>query len=81
MALPGGRSSRHAPISSEDDFPRGKGKFWELEYGTESELPDDDYPYHLTTGRVLFHWHGGTMTRSSRLEEAFPAPIVGDAPG
>ena len=39
-------------------------------------MPDDDYPYHLTTGRVLFHWHGGTMTRSSRLEEAFPVPIV-----
>ncbi len=64
------------PYLFEDDFPRGKGKFWELEYGTESELPDDEYPYHLTTGRVLFHWHGGTMTRSSRLEEAFPVPII-----
>ena len=64
------------PYLFEDDFPRGKGKFWELEYGTESELPDEEYPYHLTTGRVLFHWHGGTMTRSSRLEEAFPVPII-----
>ena len=64
------------PYLFEDEFPRGKGKFWELEYGTESELPDEGYPYHLTTGRVLFHWHGGTMTRSSRLEEAFPVPIV-----
>ena len=64
------------PYLFEDDFPRGKGKFWELEYGTESELPDREYPYHLTTGRVLFHWHGGTMTRRSRLEEAFPVPII-----
>ncbi len=64
------------PYLFEDDFPRGKGKFWELEYGTESELPDSEYPYHLTTGRVLFHWHGGTMTRRSRLEEAFPVPII-----
>ena len=64
------------PYLFEDDFPRGKGKFWELEYGTDSETPDDEYPWHLTTGRVLFHWHGGTMTRSSRLEEAFPVPIV-----
>ena len=64
------------PYLFEDDFPRGKGKFWELEYGTESELPDEEYPWHLTTGRVLFHWHGGTMTRSSALEEAFPVPIV-----
>ncbi|MCY3863964.1 MAG: formate dehydrogenase subunit alpha [Chloroflexi bacterium] len=64
------------PYLFEEDFPRGKGKFWELEYGSESELPDEQYPYHLTTGRVLFHWHGGTMTRNSRLEEAFPVPIV-----
>lgn len=64
------------PYLFEDTFPRGKGKFWTLEYGTESELPDEDYPYHLTTGRVLFHWHGGTMTRHSKLDEAFPEPIV-----
>ena len=64
------------PYLFEEEFPRGKGKFWELEYGTESELPDEEYPYHLTTGRVLFHWHGGTMTRSSRLEEAYPVPVV-----
>lgn len=64
------------PYLFEDAFPRGRGKFWALEYGTESELPDDEYPYHLTTGRVLFHWHGGTMTRRSRLDEAFPEPIL-----
>lgn len=64
------------PYLFKDTFPRGKGKFWPLEYGTDSELPDDEYPYHLTTGRVLFHWHGGTMTRRSKLEEAFPEPIV-----
>jgi formate dehydrogenase alpha subunit len=64
------------PYLFEDTFPRGKGKFWTLEYGTESELPDDEYPYHLTTGRVLFHWHGGTMSRRSALEEAFPEPIL-----
>jgi formate dehydrogenase alpha subunit len=64
------------PYLFEDDFPRGKGKFWALEYGTDSELPDDEYPYHLTTGRVLFHWHGGTMTRRSQLDEAFPEPIL-----
>jgi anaerobic selenocysteine-containing dehydrogenase len=39
-------------------------------------MPDDDYPYHLTTGRVLFHWHGGTMTRRSRLDDAFPEPVI-----
>lgn len=64
------------PYLFKEDFPRGRGKFWALEYGTESELPDEEYPYHLTTGRVLFHWHGGTMTRRSKLEEAFPEPII-----
>ena len=64
------------PYLFEDDFPRGRGKFWALDYGTDSELPDSDYPYHLTTGRVLFHWHGGTMTRRSRLDEIFPEPIL-----
>ncbi len=64
------------PYLFEKDFPRGKGKFWTLEYGTQSELPDEEYPYHLTTGRVLFHWHGGTMTRRSKLDDAFPEPIL-----
>jgi len=64
------------PYLFEDGFPRGKGKFWALDFDTASELPDSEYPYHLSTGRVLFHWHGGTMTRRSKLEEAFPEPIL-----
>lgn len=64
------------PYLFEKDFPRGKGKFWSLEFGTESELVDDAYPYHLTTGRVLFHWHGGTMTRRSQLDDAYPEPLL-----
>jgi formate dehydrogenase alpha subunit len=64
------------PYLFEDDFPRGKGKFWALEYGTDSELTDADYPYNLSTGRVLFHWHGGTLSRNSKLDEAFPEPIL-----
>ncbi len=64
------------PYLFEKEFPRGKGKFWALEYGTESELPDAEYPYNLTTGRVLFHWHGGTLSRNSHLDEAFPEPIL-----
>ncbi len=64
------------PYLFADSFPRGRGKFWALEYGTESELTDEEYPYHLTTGRVLFHWHGGTMTRRSQINEAFPEAIL-----
>ncbi|MCA9895345.1 MAG: formate dehydrogenase subunit alpha, partial [Anaerolineae bacterium] len=64
------------PYLFEDEFPRGRGKFWALEFGSDSEQTDSEFPYHLTTGRVLFHWHGGTMTRRSKLQEAFPVPIV-----
>lgn len=64
------------PYLFEDDFPSGRGKFWQLDYGTESELPDADYPFHLTTGRVLFHWHGGTMTRRSKLDDIFPEAVL-----
>ncbi|MCB8988471.1 MAG: formate dehydrogenase subunit alpha [Ardenticatenaceae bacterium] len=60
------------PFLFADDFPRGRGKFWEVTYGMESEQPDADYPFNLSTGRVLYHWHGSTMSGRSRLEEVYP---------
>ena len=53
-----------------DEFPRGKGKFVPAEYAPAKELPDDDYPFVLNTGRVLQHWHTGTMTRRARALDA-----------
>jgi formate dehydrogenase alpha subunit len=45
-------------------FPRGKGKFVPVSQGPQAaELPDPDYPFILNTGRLLYHWHGGTITR------------------
>lgn len=46
-----------------DGFTRGKGKFSMVEYRPSMELPDENYPFILTTGRVLYHYHTGTMTR------------------
>jgi len=47
-----------------ESFPRGKGLFVPVaQTATAAELPDDDYPFILNTGRLLYHWHGGTMTR------------------
>ncbi len=63
------------PFLFSDDFPRGKGKFWEVEYGTNSELPDEEYPFNLSTGRVLYHWSGSTMTGRSRLEDVYPEAV------
>ncbi|WP_374689219.1 formate dehydrogenase subunit alpha [Promineifilum sp.] len=63
------------PFLFAEEFPRGKGKFWEVQYGTESEQPDAEYPYNLSTGRVLYHWSGSTMTGRSRLEDAYPEAV------
>jgi formate dehydrogenase alpha subunit len=64
------------PYLFSESFPRGRGKFWTLEYGTRSELPDDEYPFILSTGRVLYHWHGGTMSRRSTLDRIWPEATV-----
>ncbi|MFU8795871.1 MAG: formate dehydrogenase subunit alpha [Dehalococcoidia bacterium] len=44
-------------------FVRGKGRFIPLKYNPPGETPDKDYPLILTTGRSLYHFHTGTMTR------------------
>jgi len=64
------------PYLFSESFPRGRGKFTPLEYVPAAELPDDEYPFILTTGRVLEHWHGGTMTRHSKLDELYPEATV-----
>ena len=44
-------------------FSRGLGKFSPVEYTPAAELTDEAYPFTLTTGRKLFHYHTGSMTR------------------
>jgi formate dehydrogenase alpha subunit len=64
------------PILFTDTFPRGRAKFYPLVYLPSAEQPDEDFPFALTTGRVLYHWHGGTMSRHSNLDFAAPEPLV-----
>ncbi|KAA0257928.1 MAG: formate dehydrogenase subunit alpha, partial [Chloroflexi bacterium] len=64
------------PTLFTDSFPRGRGKFHQLDYVPIMEEPDDEYPFILTTGRLLEHWHGGTMTRNSALNEIYPEARV-----
>lgn len=60
-----------------ETFPNGKGKLIPVEFAPAKELPDTDYPFVLNTGRVLQHWHTGTMTRRARtLDEISPEPYV-----
>jgi predicted molibdopterin-dependent oxidoreductase YjgC len=44
-------------------FSRGKGLFNAVEYIPPAEEPDKEYPLLLTTGRILYHFHTGTMSR------------------
>jgi predicted molibdopterin-dependent oxidoreductase YjgC len=51
------------PILHQDRFVRGKGRFFALDHTPAVEMPDEEFPYLLNTGRVPFHFHGGSMTR------------------
>jgi len=64
------------PYLFTESFPRGKGKLTPIAYRPSSELPDDEYPFILSTGRVLYHWHGGTLTRRSKLDDIYPEALV-----
>ena len=55
----------------EGQFSRGKGKFHAVEYSPSAELPDDVYPFVLSTGRILHHFHTGSMSRRSDALNAY----------
>ncbi len=65
------------PILHSLKFTRGLGLFSPVEYKPPAEQADADYPFLLSTGRVLFHWHGGTLSRRSPgLDELAPEAEV-----
>ncbi|GAF78831.1 unnamed protein product, partial [marine sediment metagenome] len=53
------------PYLHKDRFTRGKGKFHAVEFLPPREMPDDEYPFVLSTGRMLEHFHTGSMSRRS----------------
>lgn len=65
------------PILHRDRFTRGRARLFPLEFRPPAEVPDAEYPLYLTTGRILFHYHTGSMTRRSRgLDAIRPYPYV-----
>ena len=61
------------PILHIGTFTRGKGKFFPIAYQAPAEVADGEFPLTLTTGRLLEHYHTGTMTRrSDGLNELVP---------
>ncbi len=65
------------PILHINKFTRGEGVFFPIEYQPPAELPDAEYPFVLTTGRVYEHYHTGTMTRKGdALNRLFPEALA-----
>ena len=65
------------PYLHKDRFVRGKGLFHAIEFIPPAELPDKDYPLLLNTGRVLYHYHTGTMSRKDEgLNFRYPHAYV-----
>jgi predicted molibdopterin-dependent oxidoreductase YjgC len=65
------------PILHVGQFARGLGLFSPIEHVPPVELPDAEYPMLLTTGRLLYHWHGGEMTRRAKgLMEIYSQALV-----
>lgn len=65
------------PILHLGGIVRGKGKFHAIDHLPPEELPDAEFPWILTTGRVLYHWHAGEMTRRvPELLSIVPRPMI-----
>jgi formate dehydrogenase major subunit len=52
----------------DDRFPTADGlaTFHAVDYAPPAELPDEEFPFVMNTGRQLYHWHTGTMTRRAK---------------
>jgi formate dehydrogenase major subunit len=73
------RDGKEQVVLFSDGFPTasGRGKFVPCEFAEAADLPDPEYPLVLNTGRVLEHWHTGTMTRRTfALDALQPNPFV-----
>jgi len=69
-------NAEHAgtPFLHKDKFARGLGLFHAIDHQPPNEEPDADYPFILTTGRIMFQYHTGTVTRRiAKLEREAPA--------
>jgi formate dehydrogenase alpha subunit len=65
------------PILHREQFTRGKGLFHAIDYIEPAEMIDDEYPLYLTTGRLLYQYHTGTMTmKTGGLNAIAPEAFV-----
>ncbi len=65
------------PVLHVGKFARGLGKFNPIDHVPPAEEPSPAYPFVMSTGRVLYHWHGGQMTRrSSGLMKVYGEALI-----
>jgi formate dehydrogenase alpha subunit len=65
------------PYLHRDRFSKGLGTFLPCDFKPLAEVPDEEYDFVLTTGRIYYHYHTGTMTRRiSILEREAPEPLI-----
>jgi predicted molibdopterin-dependent oxidoreductase YjgC len=65
------------PVLHVGKFPIGRGVMHAIDYIPPAESTDDEYPLFLTTGRLIYHYHTGTMTRKTDgLNELAPESFV-----
>ncbi|QOV19200.1 formate dehydrogenase subunit alpha [Blautia liquoris] len=66
-----------AAILHVDKFTRGLGYFYPAKYQPSAELPDEEYPFTMITGRMLYHYNAGAMTqRTEGLNELCPSSYM-----
>ncbi|RMF72318.1 MAG: nitrate reductase catalytic subunit NapA [Acidobacteria bacterium] len=71
------RGNLRGPAGPEKIPLPGKAKIFYRPYAAPAEMPDERYDLWLCTGRVLEHWHSGSMTRRvPELHGAFPAAVI-----
>jgi formate dehydrogenase major subunit/formate dehydrogenase alpha subunit len=76
-----GKDHPGTPVLHVGQFSRGLGRFIAAEHVEPAELPDNEYPLMLTTGRVIYHWHGAEMTRrASGLNKVYPEALIEVSP-
>jgi formate dehydrogenase alpha subunit len=71
------KDHKGTPVLHVGTFKMGKGVLTPVHHEPPAEVPSEEFPLILTTGRNLFHFHTGTMTRRSpKLEREAPEPYV-----
>jgi formate dehydrogenase major subunit/formate dehydrogenase alpha subunit len=69
------------PVLHREQFTKGKGTFHAIDYMPPAENADDEYPIYLTTGRLLYQYHTGTMSmKSDGIMEIAPECFVEISP-